>query len=85
MEIISSIMTRVQFQAAVEDLFGVPPGSLKDTDSRDTIDTWSSLEDLNLLALIRTELGLEAGADVVQVETVGELMALLTAKGALKG
>jgi hypothetical protein len=78
-------MTRLQFKAAVEDVFGVPAGSLKDSDSRETIETWSSLEDLNLLAMIHTELGWNADAEVIQVETIGELIELLDSKGVLKG
>ena len=78
-------MTRAEFQASVEDLFGVPPGSLKDSDSRETIENWSSLEDVNLLALIRAELGLDADAELIQVETIGELIGLLQDKGVLAG
>jgi hypothetical protein len=76
-------MTRSGFKAALEDIFDVRPGSLKESDSRDTVENWSSLEDLNILAMIRTDLGLEAGAELLQVETVGELMNLLVDKGVL--
>ena len=75
-------MTRAAFKTAVEELLGISPGTLRDTDSRDTIESWSSLEDLNLLALIRTDLGIEAGAEILQMETIGELLDWLAGQGA---
>lgn len=78
-------MTRVALQSAIEDLFGVPGGSLKDSDSRDTIEGWSSIEDVNLLALIQSESGIDASAELLQAETIGELIGALEQKGIVTG
>lgn len=78
-------MTKPEFQAAVEALFKVPPGSLKTSDSRDTIAGWESFVDVDLLALIEKEFGIEAESEIMEQETYGDLVKLLEAKGAFSG
>jgi acyl carrier protein len=67
-------LTRTEFKALLEDLFGVPHGSLRDGDSRDTIKGWSSLVDVQILALLSSELGVEIDPEEFSYETVGELV-----------
>jgi acyl carrier protein len=78
-------MTKLEFQNAVEDLFKVPRGSLKPSDSRDTIKTWESFVDVDLLNLISKEFGIEAESELLEQETFGGLVELLEAKGAFAG
>ena len=78
-------MTRLEFQNAAEDLFKVPRGSLKPTDSRDTVKTWESFVDVDLLNLIEKEFGIEAESEIMEQETFGDLVHLLESKGAFSG
>jgi acyl carrier protein len=75
-------MTRLEFQAAVEGLFKVPRGSLKLSDTRDSVKTWESFVDVDLLNLIEKEFGIEAESEIMEQETFGELLQLLESKGA---
>jgi len=75
-------MTRLEFQNAAEDLFKIPHGSLKPSDSRDTIKTWESFVDVDLLNLIEREFGIEAESEIMEQETFGDLVQLLESKDA---
>lgn len=77
-------MTRIAFHTALEEIFDVPRGSLQVTDSRDTLAGWTSLADVQVLTTISTEFGLEADADLLQAETVGDLLQVLQDKGAFR-
>jgi acyl carrier protein len=68
-------MTRTAFKALLEELFRVPQGSLKESDSRETLENWSSLVDVEILTIISAELGVDA--ELLEYETVGELLDLL--------
>jgi acyl carrier protein len=68
-------MTRTVFKALLEELFRVPQGSLKESDSRETLENWSSLVDVEILTIISAELGIDA--ELLEYETVGELLDLL--------
>jgi acyl carrier protein len=70
-------MTRAGFVSAAEEVLGVAPGSLRESDTRDTVEGWSSLEDLKLMTLISSECGVEADGELLQIETIGELLAKL--------
>ena len=75
-------MTRLEFQAAAEDLFKIPRGSLKLSDTRDSVKTWESFVDVDLLNLIEKEFGIEAESEIMEQETFGELLQLVESKGA---
>lgn len=79
------LMTKLEFQNAAEDLFKVPRGSLKPSDSRDTIKSWESFVDVDLLNLIQKEFGIEAESEILEQETFGDVVKLLESKGAFKG
>jgi acyl carrier protein len=78
-------MTRLEFQNAAEDLFKIPRGSLKPTDSRDTIKAWESFVDVDLINLIEKQFGIEVESEIVEQETFGDLVHLLESKGAFSG
>jgi acyl carrier protein len=69
----------------MEEILGAAPGSLKESDSRDTVQSWSSLEDVNIVTLIQSEFGFEPDPAFVQAETVGDLLAILHERGAFSG
>lgn len=77
-----SAMTRKAFYAAIEDILGVPHGSLRDCDTRDTIGTWSSVADVQILTAISSQFGIEPDPQLLEAETVGDLLAALEARNA---
>jgi hypothetical protein len=70
-------MTRSAFKIALEEILAAPPGSLKESDSRETVATWSSLADVQILTSITSEFGLDPDAQILEAETVGELLEIL--------
>lgn len=77
-------ITRAEFRNAVEDILGVSRGSLRDADSRDSIENWSSVADVQLVALIASETGIEPDAELIEAETVGDMLRILELKGAFE-
>lgn len=75
-------MTKAAFKKTLEEILDVPPGSLSDADTRDTIDGWSSLTDVQILTVVWSELGIDAEPDAFAFESVGELLAKLDANQA---
>ncbi len=73
-------MTRSRFRAALEDVLQIPHGSLKDVDSRGTVATWSSISDVQILTVIANEFGIEPDAELLEVETVHDLIQALEAR-----
>jgi len=73
-------MTRKAFCAALEDILNVPHGSLKDSDSRDTVGSWSSIVDVQILTAISSQFGVEPDPQLMEAETVGDLLAALEAR-----
>jgi acyl carrier protein len=76
-------MTRAAFRSVLEEILSVDAGSLRDTDSRETVEGWSSLVDVQILAFISSELGLEEEAEMLSFESIGELLDTLEQRGAL--
>ena len=75
-------MTRPSFRSVLEEILSVPPGELKDTDTRNTLKDWSSLVDVQIMTVIGSELELEEDPELLAYESVGELMDALDARGA---
>lgn len=68
-------MTRAAFKALLEEILRVPPGSLSESDTRETVENWSSLVDVEIMTIISSELGVDA--ELLEYETIGELLDLL--------
>lgn len=68
-------MTRSAFKTLLEEILRVPPGSLAESDTRETVENWSSLVDVEIMTIIGSELGVDA--ELLEYETVGELLDLL--------
>jgi hypothetical protein len=76
-------VTERQFRSALEDLFSLDRGALRDEDSRLTVPAWTSLADVQITVMLASELGLDdAEAETLEYETIGDLMAALDAQGA---
>ncbi len=76
-------MTRSDFQSAVEEILELPRGALKDSDDRDSIATWTSLADVQILTFISSEFGLEPEAEMMEAATFGDLVRQLEDKRVL--
>ncbi len=68
-------MTKPAFKALLEEILRVPPGQLSEADTRDSVENWSSLADVEILTVISSELGVDAEA--FEYETVGDLLTQL--------
>jgi acyl carrier protein len=68
-------MTKLAFKALLEEILRVSPGQLSESDTRESVGTWSSLADVEILTVISSELGLDA--ELFEYETVGELLTQL--------
>lgn len=68
-------MTKTSFRALLEEILRVSPGELSDADTRESVENWSSLADVEILTVISSELGVDA--ELLEYETVGELLTQL--------
>jgi hypothetical protein len=78
-------MTRDEFRAAMEDILEIPRGGLKDSDSRNTVESWSSLADVQILAYLTSETGIDPDAEMMEAETFGDLIQVLDQRAAFSG
>jgi acyl carrier protein len=77
-------MTRFAFLFLLEDILGVPRGSLKESDTRDTIAGWSSIADVQILTSIASEFGIEPDAPLMEAESIGDLLCVLEGRSAFR-
>jgi hypothetical protein len=78
-------MTKAGFRMAMEDIFGVPRGTLSDADTRDTISAWTSVADVQILSMVSSELGVEPDLELLEAETIGGLLGSLEERGVFAG
>ncbi len=77
-------MTQSWFLRAMEEILGVPTRSLRGEDSRETVAGWTSLADVQIFSLIASEFGIEPDVEVIEAETVGDLLLRLRERGAFR-
>ena len=77
-------MTKLEFRRSLQDLLAPESGTLRDSDTRDTIENWSSLVDIQIFALISSSFGIEPDSELVNYESVGELLNQLEARQAFE-
>ena len=77
-------MTRSGFLRAMEEILGVPTRTLREEDSRQTVAKWTSLADVQIFSLITSEFGIETDSDLIEAETVGDLIRVLQGRGAFR-
>jgi hypothetical protein len=75
-------MTRAAFRSMLEEILSVPPGSLQDSDTRETVQDWSSLMDVQIMTVIGSELALDEDPELMAFDSVGELLDELEGRGA---
>jgi acyl carrier protein len=68
-------MTREAFKRLLEEILQVNPGTLQDADTRECVENWSSLADVEILTVVSAEFGVDA--EQIEYNTVGELLSLL--------
>jgi hypothetical protein len=69
----------------LEEILSVSPGSLRDSDTRETIEEWSSLVDVEIMTIIGSELALDEDPELASFDSVGELLDELSQRGAFTG
>jgi len=74
------MMLPTEFRAAVEEILEMPRGTLKYSDSRDTVETWTSIADLQILTFISSEFGVEPEPEFMEAKTFGDLLHKLEEK-----
>jgi hypothetical protein len=75
-------MTRTAFRTMLEEILSVPAGSLQDADTRETVEDWSSLVDVQIMTVMGSELSLDEDPELISFESVGELLDELEQRGA---
>lgn len=75
-------MTKDAFKVVLEDILSVPPGTIKESDTRDTIEGWSSLADVEILTVVSGELGVETDSELLEYESVDDLLKILERRNA---
>jgi acyl carrier protein len=75
-------MTRPAFKTVLEEILQMPRGSLQESDSRETVASWSSIADVQILTTITSEFGLEPDMALLEAETVSDLLYALETKNA---
>jgi acyl carrier protein len=75
-------MTRSAFKTALEEILQMPRGTLQESDSRETVASWSSIADVQILTTITSEFGLEPDMELLEAETVSDLLNALETKNA---
>ena len=61
----------------MEEILDVPARTLREEDSRDTVGQWTSLSDVQIFSLITSEFGIEPDGELIEAETVGDLLRVL--------
>ncbi len=65
-------------------MLDVPARTLREDDSRDTVAQWTSLTDVQIFSLITSEFGIEPDGELIEAETVGDLIEVLQRRGAFR-
>lgn len=61
-------------------MLGVAPRTLREEDSRHTVAQWTSLADVQIFSLITSEFGIEPDGELIEAETVGDLLRVLQSR-----
>jgi acyl carrier protein len=73
--------TLAQVQAIASDIFGVPVGKITADSSPETIETWDSMQHLNLVLAIEEKFGLQlAPEEIEEMKSVGAVATLVDKK-----
>jgi acyl carrier protein len=68
----------------MEETIGVATRTLREEDSRSTLAQWTSLADVRIFSLITSEFGIEPNDELIEAETVGDLLRVLQSRRAFR-
>ena len=77
-------MTRTGFVSALEEILGLERRTLREDSSRDSVEEWTSLADVQIFSLIESEFGIEPSEELLSADTVGDLLRILQRLGAFR-
>jgi len=77
-------MTRTGFVSALEEILGLERRTLREDSSRDSLEEWTSLADVQIFSLIESEFGIEPNEELLSAETAGDLLRILQKLGAFR-
>jgi acyl carrier protein len=66
------------------EILGVAARTLREEDTRHTVAQWTSLADVQIFSLITSEFGIEPDDEMIEAETVGDLLMVLQSRGAFR-
>lgn len=70
-----------QIRTLASDIFGVPAGQITPASTPETIETWDSIQHLNLVLALEEKFAVELSPeDIEQMKTIGEVIKLVEAK-----
>jgi acyl carrier protein len=70
-----------QVQSIASDLFGVPAGQINAASSPETIETWDSVQHLNLVLALEEKFNLQLSPEEIeQMKNIGEVAKLVEGK-----
>jgi len=70
-------MTRSEFLLEIDDILGLPPGTLRGNEKLDELQNWDSTSLISLISLAETNNGVSLSLQrVVDCSTVGDLLQL---------
>ena len=73
--------TLEQVQAIASDIFGIPPTGITAESSPETVDTWDSIQHLNLVLAIEERFRVQLSPEEIQeMKSVGAVAALVESK-----
>jgi len=78
-------MTKASFRSMLEEILAVDPGSLHDGDTRATVEHWTSLADVQIMTVVATDLALNDEAELLEYDSIGELLSQLEQRGVFAG
>ena len=70
-----------QIRTLASDIFGVPAGQITPASTPETIETWDSIQHLNLVLALEEKFGLQLSPEEIeQMKSIAEVIQLVEAK-----
>ena len=70
-----------QIRTIASDLFAIPPGKINAASSPENIESWDSVQHLNLVLALEEKFGLQLSLEEIeQMKTIGEVAKIVEGK-----
>ena len=70
-----------QVRGLASDIFGVPSGKLSANSSPETVESWDSVQHLNLVLAVEERFGIQLDPEEIErMKTIGEIAAMVDKK-----